>query len=179
MRLALLVLFIAAPLIELAVLIELGRQIGFWWTLLLVIATAVIGTAVLQQQGLETLAKINRSMAEGIPPVEPVVEGFFLLIAGAFLLTPGVITDTIGFLLLVPPLRHAIAHWSLRTFMNNAHVHVRTTTMGGTRQRSSDFGHRPGGDSASSDGPIIEGDFERVDEPAKPRAPHQDIPPKT
>ena len=69
MRLALLILFIITPLIELALLIELGRQIGFWWTIAIVIATAVIGTAVLQQQGLDTIARINKSMAGGVPPI--------------------------------------------------------------------------------------------------------------
>jgi UPF0716 protein FxsA len=177
MRLALLVLFIAAPLLELAVLIELGRQIGFWWTILIVVATAVIGTAVLQQQGIQTITKINLSMAEGVPPVGPVVEGFFLLIAGAFLLTPGIITDTIGFLLLVPPLRRTVAHWSLRTFMSNAHIHVRTTRSRsrpqGNAGRRGPHPHHGGGD-----GPIIEGEYERVDERTEPRPPHQDIPRK-
>jgi len=173
MRLALLVLFIAAPLIELAVLIEVGRQIGFWWTILIVVATAVIGTAVLQHQGLETIGRINRSMAEGVPPVEPVAEGFFLLLAGAFLLTPGIITDSIGFLLLVPPLRRGIARWCLRTFLTKATIHVRTAGTN-PHQRRDDI-NRPRPDNQDGAGPIIDGEFERVDEQTRHRAPHQDV----
>ncbi len=175
MRLALLVLFIVAPLMELAVLIELGRQIGFWWTILIVVATAVVGTAILQQQGLETMARINRAMAAGIPPVEPVVEGFFLLIAGAFLITPGIITDTIGFVLLVPAFRRHVAGRALTAFLAHGTVDVRTQT-------SESAGPGPGGTqrprNGPGSGPVIDGEFERVDEntkPTKPRAPHQDV----
>ena len=176
MRLALLILFIITPLIELALLIELGRQIGFWWTIAIVIATAVIGTAVLQQQGLDTIARINKSMAGGVPPIEPVVEGFFLLLAGAFLLTPGILTDAIGFLLLIPPLRRSFARWSFNRALSSANVHIRTSTTGPATGDTSGPPPRPPGGTAG--GPIIDGDYERVEEPSESRAPHQDVPRK-
>ena len=177
MRLGLLILFISVPLIELALLIELGRQIGFWWTISIVIITAVVGTAVLQQQGLETIGRINKSMASGVPPIEPVVEGFFLLLAGAFLLTPGIITDAVGFVLLIPPLRRSFARWSFKRVLSSANVHVHTSTTYSSTE--SDAGgytdpRGPGSRSAGS-GPIIDGEYERVDEPTRPRAPHQDV----
>ena len=170
-------MFISVPLVELALLIELGRQIGFWWTISIVIITAVVGTAVLQQQGLETLGRINTSMASGVPPIEPVVEGFFLLLAGAFLLTPGIITDAIGFVLLIPPLRRAIARWSFNRVLSSAKVHVRTTTSYGTAEADeTNYGNtRNPGSRGTGTGPIIDGEYERVDEPTRPRAPHQDV----
>ena len=170
-------MFISVPLVELALLIELGRQIGFWWTISIVIITAVVGTAVLQQQGLETIGRINKSMASGVPPIEPVVEGFFLLLAGAFLLTPGIITDAVGFILLIPPLRRSIAKWSFKRVLSSANVHVRTSTSYGSAQTDSHGYANPGrpGPHSTGDGPIIDGEYERVDEPTKPRAPHQNV----
>ncbi len=172
MRLALLILFIVTPLIELALLIELGRQIGFWWTISIVIATAVIGTAVLQQQGLQTIARINQSMASGVPPIEPVVEGFFLLLAGAFLLTPGILTDAIGGLLLIPPLRRSFARWSFKRLLSSANVHVHTTTE---HQAGASGPSRPPPGGPAGTGPVIDGEYERVDDPPPPRPPHQDV----
>ncbi|MGI9425487.1 MAG: FxsA family protein [Hyphomicrobiaceae bacterium] len=174
MRLTILLLFVAVPLIELALLIELGRQIGFWWTIGIVIFTAFAGTAVLQQQGLQTLGRINESMASGVPPIEPVVEGFFLVIAGAFLLTPGILTDTVGFLLLVPPLRRMMARWSFDRIMATGSVYVRTA---GRRPESdssrAESAYRPRPDVG--DGPIIDGDFQRVEDPKQDRPPHHDV----
>ena len=168
-------MFIAVPLIELALLIELGRQIGFWWTISIVIITAVVGTAVLQQQGLETIGRINKSMASGVPPIEPVVEGFFLLLAGAFLLTPGILTDIVGFLLLIPPLRRALAKWGFNRVLSSANVHVRTsTTQSSTGPDQDGF---PGSQETHSrhpgGGPVIDGEYERVDENTRP--PHQNV----
>lgn len=173
MRLGLLILFIAAPLIELALLIELGRQIGFWWTISIVIITAVVGTAVLQHQGLQTIGRINQSVASGEPPIAPVVEGFILLLAGAFLLTPGIITDAIGFLLLIPPLRRSLAKWGFERIFSSADIYVRTST--GETYTNTDPGDARGAPRYDADGPIIDGEYERVDEPDQPRPPHHDI----
>jgi len=118
MRFALLPIFIISSLTELTILITMGRYIGIWWTILIVAGTAFIGTMVLRQQGLRTLAHINKSMARGVPPVEPLVEGFLIVIAGALLLTPGIITDVIGFSLLVPQLRQRVAIWGLERFLS-------------------------------------------------------------
>ncbi|MGI9525128.1 MAG: FxsA family protein [Hyphomicrobiaceae bacterium] len=193
MRLGLLTLFIAAPLIELALLIELGRQIGFWWTILIVVATAIIGTAVLQQQGLETIGRINRSMAEGIPPLEPVAEGFILLLAGAFLLTPGIITDGIGFFLLIPQFRRGIARWAFAKLLTDGYFHIETSstssdTSGPGSRENPQYSRQPhtgsphkghsGSDNSMPGGPIIDGEFERIDEPRAPQAPHQNVKPR-
>ena len=74
------------------------------------IATAVIGSQLVRRQGLQTIAKIQASQRRGEMPAIPMLEGAALLMAGALLVTPGFISDTLGFLMLVPPLRKRVAH---------------------------------------------------------------------
>ncbi|MBT3331369.1 MAG: FxsA family protein [Rhodospirillaceae bacterium] len=97
--------FIAIPLIEIAVFIEVGGYIGLWWTLAIVVGTALGGTYMLRRQGLATLHRAQANMAEGRMPLREVFDGLCLLIAGALLLTPGFVTDLTGALLLMPPVR--------------------------------------------------------------------------
>jgi UPF0716 protein FxsA len=104
----LLLTFIGVPLIEIALFIQVGGWLGLAATLLVVIATAVIGAALLRRQGLATLARARRNMARGVAPVAELFDGVFLLLAGALLLTPGFFTDALGAALLVPPLRHLL-----------------------------------------------------------------------
>lgn len=167
MRLGFLALFIAVPLIELALLIKIGALIGVWPTIGLVILTAVVGTTVLRHQGLQTLQRLNEATQRGEPPVGPVVDGVFLLMAGGFLLTPGILTDAVGFALLVPPVRRFIARWAARQLFQHGTVEIRTFGMG----RGSNDNGRPephqrpqGRPPHATDGPIIEGDFERKDD---------------
>ena len=101
----LLVAFILVPLAEIAVLIEVGGWLGLWPTLGLIVLTAVIGAWMLRHQGLAVLHRAQQQMQQGAPPVAEVFEGFCLVIAGALLLTPGFLTDSVGGLLLVPPVR--------------------------------------------------------------------------
>ena len=124
MILLLLSAFIVVPLAELALLIWLGQTIGLWQTIGIVVVTAIIGTALLRSQGLSTLLRAQQAMAEGRVPVDSVVEGALLLMAGAFLLTPGLITDATGFLLLVPQIRQIVARWALKRLFAKAQVHV-------------------------------------------------------
>ncbi len=168
----LLIIFTATSLIELAVLIEVSRYIGTWGTILLVIATAIVGTSVLQRQGLTTLARINQSMAQGVPPVEPLVEGLFLMIAGAFLLTPGIITDAIGFLLFVPMLRQKIARWVLRKFLTAATVYVHRAGPSQSDTKNTDWHRADSRPKYRHSGQVIDGEYERVDEDAQ-RTPSQ------
>ncbi len=97
--------FIAIPLIEIAVFIEVGGYIGLWWTLAVVVGTALAGTHMLRRQGLATLRRAQENMAQGRMPLREVFDGLCLLIAGALLLTPGFVTDLAGALLLMPPVR--------------------------------------------------------------------------
>ena len=97
MPLVLLIAFIGIPLSEIAVFIQAGALIGLWPTVLAVILTAVIGTALLRHQGLSTLKRAQDSLKKGEVPVGALFEGVCLLIASLLLLTPGFITDSIGF----------------------------------------------------------------------------------
>jgi UPF0716 protein FxsA len=103
-----LLLIVTVPLVELYVLIKIGAVIGALPTLGLIILTAIVGAALLRQQGLVTLNRFRTALDEGYLPAMEIVEGVALLIGGVLLLTPGFITDAVGFLLLLPTTRKAM-----------------------------------------------------------------------
>ena len=98
----LLILFIAVPLVELALLIKLGNAIGLWPTIFIVIATGVLGAALARSQGTRVISAIRAEVAEGRPPTESLLNGLMVLAGGVVLLTPGLLTDLLGFSLLIP-----------------------------------------------------------------------------
>lgn len=168
MGLLLLAAFIGVPLIEIVLFIQVGDIIGLWPTIAVVILTAMAGTTLLRHQGLGALARLQDSLNRGEPPIDPVFDGFCLLAAGLLLLTPGFFTDTIGFLLFVPPVR---AHLK-RLVANRIQVH------GHANASQAGFHWHGGGQSPgsahSAPGPsdIIDGDFQDVTEQGdKPRLP--------
>ncbi len=95
-------LFVVVTLLEIYVLVSVGDAIGGFSTVLLVVITALIGSSLLKHQGWSTMAKAQKSMAEGKTPAFEMMEGVVILISGVMLLTPGFITDTIGLLGLIP-----------------------------------------------------------------------------
>ena len=101
-------LFLVVPIVEIYLLIQVGSVIGALPTILAVVATAVIGAYLLRQQGMSTLARFQQNMANGKMPTTELAEGVLLLLGGAFLMTPGFFTDTIGFLFLIPCSRRFI-----------------------------------------------------------------------
>lgn len=101
-------LFLIVPLIEIALFIQVGGIIGLGWTLLIVVATAILGTVLVRSQGLAVLSRLRSSMEDLRDPTEPLVHGAMILFSGALLLTPGFFTDAVGFALLVPGVRTAI-----------------------------------------------------------------------
>jgi UPF0716 protein FxsA len=101
-------LFLVIPIVEIYFLIQVGSVIGAFPTILLVVATAVIGAFLLRQQGMATLARFQSSMSSGALPAKEMMEGVLLLVGGALLMTPGFFTDTIGFLCLIPFTRQFI-----------------------------------------------------------------------
>ncbi len=103
-------IFLIVPLVEIYILIQVGQVIGALWTVFFVVLTAVIGVQLLKQQGLSTLTRAQQKMTAGEMPAHELLEGFALVIAGAFLLTPGFFTDAFGFLLLIPLTRK----WMMR-----------------------------------------------------------------
>lgn len=101
-----LMLFIAVPIIEIFVLIQVGSAIGALSTIAIVIFTAILGTWMLRSQGLSTLNKARTRLAAGEVPAFQLFEGLALGVGGAMLLTPGFVTDAVGFFCLLPPTRH-------------------------------------------------------------------------
>jgi len=100
-------LFVAVPLIEIALFIKLGGFLGLWNTLAIVVATAFLGTWLVRTQGIAAMNQVRGSFSEMRDPSEPLANGAMILFAGALLLTPGFFTDAVGFLLLFPPFRAA------------------------------------------------------------------------
>jgi UPF0716 protein FxsA len=107
----LLLAFIAVPILEIALFIQVGGLIGLWPTLGVVVATAVAGAAVLRRQGVSTLGEIQTEMRAGRDPSSALANGALLLVAGLLLLTPGFFTDAVGLSLLAPPVRAAVIGW--------------------------------------------------------------------
>jgi len=148
-----LLLMVAVPIMEIAVFIQAGELLGLWPTLLTVILTAAMGTALLRHQGLATLKKVQDSMNAGRPPVAELFDGLCLFIAGLLLLTPGFVTDGVGFLLFVPPLRTLILGGVVRRLSASMQAGMHAQRGPG----HGDAGTPPGHDSI-----IIEGDYQEV-----------------
>jgi len=165
MRLLPLLLFILVPLAELAILIKVGDVIGIGATILLVIGTAVLGVSLLKRQGLAAIERARSSVDAGEFPVESVVDGVCLLIAGAFLLTPGLLTDTVGFSLLIPAFRLKLAHWIFNKFKDSDGVQFSTFGTGPDMGPGMGQG-APGAPPRSPDqrDGIIDGEFEDMDD---------------
>jgi UPF0716 protein FxsA len=118
MLLRLLLLFTLVPLVELAVLIWLATKagLGLGWTLCLVVVTGALGAALARHQGLRCLDRIRQKLAAGELPSDPLLDGLLILLAGALLITPGVLTDLLGFALLLPPFRRIVKRRLIRRF---------------------------------------------------------------
>jgi UPF0716 protein FxsA len=111
-------LLIAAPLIEIWIMIDIGSVIGAGWTILAIVATALLGMSLVRYQGLGVYLRLQQTADRGELPAMEMLEGLALLISGLLLLFPGFVTDTLGFLLLVPPLRRwAVLHLLRRWFV--------------------------------------------------------------
>jgi UPF0716 protein FxsA len=108
---SLLLLFIIIPIFEIYLLITVGSFIGVFPTILLVILTAVLGTQLLRAQGITTLKKLQNTLQQGQMPALILLEGVFILLGGALLLTPGFFTDALGFACLIPSVRKYFIHW--------------------------------------------------------------------
>jgi UPF0716 protein FxsA len=104
----LLVLFIVLPIVELALLLEIGEIIGAVYTVALVVLTGVVGATLARWQGLHLILDVQRDVSEGRMPAPRLLDGLMIIVAGALLITPGLITDTVGFLLLVPAFRDLV-----------------------------------------------------------------------
>lgn len=128
------VLFLVIPIIEVYLLIEVGGVIGAGWTILLIVFTAIIGVNLLRQQGISTLMRANKAMSQGQIPAMEMMEGIFLAVGGALLITPGFFTDFIGFVCLLPFTRRGIIRYLLlnSTVKASYSVHQEKQSRGDT-----------------------------------------------
>ncbi len=144
------VAFLAVPLIEIALFIQVGGAIGLWPTLAIVVLTAIAGTAMVRGQGIMTLNRLRSSFSDMQDPTEALVHGAMILFSGALLLTPGFFTDAVGFALLVPGVRVWLFN-RIRARMNVQHF----STHQSPRYQTRDSG-------------VIDGDYEDITPQAKP-----------
>lgn len=151
--------FLAVPLIEIALFIQVGGLIGLWPTLGIVILTAILGTFLVKQQGRMALNDLRRSFSELNDPTEQLASGAMILFSGALLLTPGFFTDAVGFALLAPPVRKAVYQYIRKR------VTVTRFQMGPTPQPKP---HDPRQDRPSD---VIEGEFTEVPPGKSPNHP--------
>ena len=183
----LLLLFIAIPIVEMWLLISIGRHIGALLTISLVVATAVIGVHWLRQQGFSTLLKLNERLSAGELPAKEITEGVILTIGGALLLTPGFATDALGFACLFAPTRALLVkslfsriQSGVMTGTMSGHVHS-NNTMAGSFTRAGSVSIKPaagqdhqpepmghinavfGGRDSANDNKVIDGEYSRED----------------
>lgn len=147
-------LFVAIPLIEIALFIQIGGAIGLFPTLGIVVATAILGSWLVRSQGAREMANLRSSFSELRDPSEPLANGAMILFSGALLLTPGFFTDAVGFALLLPPVRAAVYRY-LR-----ARINVAQFQMGP--------GGAPDQGRRQPDDTVIDGEYENVNEPRRP-----------
>ena len=142
--------FLAVPLIEIALFIQVGGAIGLWPTLGIVILTAILGTWLVRTQGALAMGNLRQSFSQLEDPSEPLAHGAMILVAGALLLTPGFFTDALGFALLTPPIRKATFNYMRKR------INVQRFDMGPQGRPN-----HPGQD-------IIDGEYQEVDSTRTP-----------
>lgn len=157
-------LFVLIPLTEIILLINVGQMIGAWYTIGLVLFSAFVGVNMLRHQGLNTLTRARARMNNGELPASEMIEGLVLAVGGALLITPGFITDFMGFCCLIPFTRRAMA----RRF---SHLLVPVSSQPGamffSHQRSNPHQHNSSPGSRTPDdetsGQIYDGEYHRDD----------------
>ena len=123
----LLAMFVVIPVVEFAILIEIGRRLGTLDTLLLIFGTGILGAYLARMEGFRIFYRIQRDLAAGVMPTEQLLDGLLVLVAGVVLITPGLLTDIAGFILLIPvtrfPVKSLIRTW-FRNRMRSPQIHI-------------------------------------------------------
>jgi len=135
----LLLIFTLVPAVELAVLIKVGTHIGVGNTLFLIFLTGVLGASLARLQGFAVYLSIQTSLQKGRMPSEEMLDGLMILVGGIVLLTPGFITDFLGFLLLIPWTRRIIKSWLRRKFEQMTREEQIITTHCSGRRKDDDI----------------------------------------
>ncbi len=149
-------LFVVLPLVELTLLKLLWDSTNLFVTISLVLSTGFLGATLARIQGMTAWRKIHESMSAGRPPGKEMVDGVMILLAGAVLVTPGLITDSLGFLLLVPAFRRWLGSKTVEVFKKRTLAKFSVHTSGGTA-----------GPAAPQPEPtIIDAEYTKVDDPS-------------
>ena len=170
-------LFVTVPFVELWLLLRVAESLGAAGTIALVVVTAMLGSALVQNQGLKTLARLNQELAAAKMPGVTLIEGALVLAAGLLMLTPGIVTDAIGFMLLISPLRRRVAAVLEARFKGSLAGRVQVFGGGaglGSRPASA-HGSAPGASAPGRAGEVIveprsvtpHGDAESREEPER------------
>jgi len=150
MPLLLVALFIAVPIAELAVIIQVGQAIGVWWTIAILVADSILGSLLMRSQGRAAWRRFNDAVRTGRVPAREVADGVLVIFGGALLLTPGFLSDVFGLLFLLPPTRAVIR----RVFLREATKRI-AVSMTGPRMP------RTGGRDDDLDGTVVDVDPRR------------------
>ena len=149
----LILLFTVVPLAELALLIWIGSHTSVSGTIAIVLVTGFVGAGLAKHQGLRTWQRLQDGMRSGEPPADTLLDGVMILIAGALMITPGVLTDAVGFALLLPPVRGLLKARLRSRLMAHATAQFRSFHTGGVG---------PGGEAEGSSTPtgtVIDAEF--------------------
>ena len=145
--------FFSIPIVEMYLLIEVAKRIEALPTILLVMLTAVLGVSLIRQQGLSTLTKGIRRLNQAEIPAAEIIEGVLLAVAGAFLITPGFLTDFIGFMIIIPITRRITALMLLKRMAARADFRTHGSDLRGGSNKTRD-----------ASGSVIEGEYEKKDQ---------------
>ena len=144
--------FIGIPLIEVILFITIGKYIGLWNTIFIIIITGVIGAVLVKSQGISILNKALEEIKLNKVPILSIFEGIAIFIAGAFLLTPGFLTDTLGCILLVPKTRKLIISY-ITSYLKKRTIYKKKTTYYSNEE--------------NEENKIFEGKFEEINDSEK------------
>jgi UPF0716 protein FxsA len=122
MILPLVLLFIAVPIVEIYVIIQVGEAIGALWTIALLVADSILGSVLMRAQGRAAWRRFNAAIAQGRVPAREVLDGVLVVFGGALLLTPGFVTDIFGLIFLLPPTRTVVRRLLVRRFAGRVRV---------------------------------------------------------
>jgi UPF0716 protein FxsA len=140
----LILLFIVVPIAEIYVIIQVGQAIGALWTIVLLIADSILGSMLMRSQGRQAWRRFNEAIAAGRPPAREVFDGALVIFGGAFLLTPGFLTDILGLVLLLPPTRALVRGFIVRSVLGR--TPAGRAAMFATRRARGGGGTRPPAD---------------------------------
>lgn len=163
MFLPLFFLFVLMPIIEIAVLIQVGSVLGAFNTIALLVLTAIVGASLVRSQGIRTMQSAQLKMAQGQLPGREMVSGIMIFIAGVMFITPGFVTDLIALLMLIPAVQSVMGVWLLkRVQVHGTATHFQFHSHQQTRsQDSTQESHQP------KPGNTLEGEYQRKDDEEK------------